>query len=761
MKLTAILLLCGTLSISVATIGAARGLGRVSLAPLAMEDDGFDWTALTPEEIDERIKAERDRVDEAAIDALAERGTREALESLLAAYDLFASTYMRREVLFALGEYDKVPEAFRPALEKLMQVSVGERKRELREAAISTLGRCSENGKQFLKLIVNSTADDTLRERSLAMHIRLGSEEDHEFYSTLYERTLQSVDGEIAEANERKNRNKRKRDGTAPPEIFWPTAALRASAMEAIIDSLSDGDLKAAFKEDRTRRIRRVALQELAERGNEDAAEFARVIVHRVDNRGSDRAIAAKILVDIEGKDAAEFLIDIGIKTVTPVVLSQRIADMLAELRDEDVEKQLVKLIGKGRTPQRAFAIRATKYVQGDKFLKRMRKGLSAKEPDLVEASALALASRGDRESIGDMEKLLEKTNNRFLVAALLESLSLLYDGQNTWLERLETYTSDESDYLRNAALAEIGRLSRDSSLGLMKERLSHPVWSTRMIALRSLAKRRDPSLLKPIVDQMQHEVGRMELNFGDVLFELTGQPFGRSAATWARWLKDQGGKPQLMSTAEVDKLRTVESDRRLKDISSASFTAAGVKQGEPLFFGIRIVSERVLFILDVSGSMAEPLRANTVSDSPETRMDVAKRELASAIDGLPDGAVFNIVPFSGAVMSWQDDGGVPASEDTRLDAQDWLSLLSPMGGTNLYEALNYAFDDPDVDTIYLLSDGEPSAGEITDPQLIRDDIANRNENRGIEIHTIAIGTGLQVLEWLAEDSGGSYFEVQ
>ncbi len=731
-------------------------LGPDPVAISAAEDEAIDWTALTPEEIAAKIKTSRDEVDEAALEALAERGTKAAMQELLVAYDLFASTYMRREVLYALGEYDGVEEAYKPALDKLMQVSVGERKRELREAAITTLGRSDKNGKPFLQLIVNSTADDTLRERALAMHIRMGDEEDAEFYTHVYKRTMKSVLKVVAEANEKKNRTKRERDGTPPPEISWPTGVLRASAMEAIIDSLSDGDLKEAFKEDKNMRVRRVALQELARRGDDEAADFARVILERIDNSGTSRALAARILVDIEGADAAAELIDIGIKTVTPKVLSQQLADMVADLKDEDVEKTLMKLVGKGRTPQKAFVIRATKYIEGDKFLKKMRKGLSAKEPELAAATALALASRGDRKSIKDMEKLLGKTKSQLVLAALLEGLSQLYDGENAWLERLETYTSHESDYLRNASLAEIARLSRSNSVELMKERLGHPVWSTRMIALRSLAKRRDPSLLQPIVDQMQNEVGLMQLNFGDVLFDLTGQPFGRRAETWARWLKDQGGKPQLMSPAEVEKLRAAEADRRLKEISTAD-----IDRGAPLFFGIRIVSERVLFIIDVSGSMSEPLRPKTVSEKRETRMEVAKRELTDAISGLPDGAVFNIAPFSGSVMTWQEDGGVPANEETRTDAQDWIALLDALGGTNLYDALQYAFDDPDVDTIYLLSDGEPSVGDLIDPQLIRDDIAERNKNRGIEIHTIAIGTGLQVLEWLAEDSGGSYFEVQ
>ena len=80
--------------------------------------------------------------------------------------------------------------------------------------------------------------------------------------------------------------------------------------------------------------------------------------------------------------------------------------------------------------------------------------------------------------------------------------------------------------------------------------------------------------------------------------------------------------------------------------------------------------------------------------------------------------------------------------------------------GTNLYGSLEFAFDDPDVDTIFILSDGEPSVGDIIDPQLIREAIAERNATRNVVINTIAFGADLQVLEWLAEDSGGTHVSI-
>jgi hypothetical protein len=141
--------------------------------------------------------------------------------------------------------------------------------------------------------------------------------------------------------------------------------------------------------------------------------------------------------------------------------------------------------------------------------------------------------------------------------------------------------------------------------------------------------------------------------------------------------------------------------------------------------------------------------------------MDITKRELIKCIDGLEEGALFNILIFSGDVSAWLDDGVASSSGEAREAAKEWVNRLGAFGATNLYDAVELAFEDPDVDTIFLLSDGEPTAGAVVDPYLIRDEVKRMNEHRGIVIHSIAVGESLQVLRWLAEDSGGNYVQFQ
>jgi len=94
---------------------------------------------------------------------------------------------------------------------------------------------------------------------------------------------------------------------------------------------------------------------------------------------------------------------------------------------------------------------------------------------------------------------------------------------------------------------------------------------------------------------------------------------------------------------------------------------------------------------------------------------------------------------------------------ELRKKAQGYIDGLGANGGTNLYDALALAFEDPLVDTIIVLSDGQPSAGTVIDPVLIREDVKRWNTVRKIKIHTVSIGTDFDVLKWLAQDSGGEH----
>ena len=103
------------------------------------------------------------------------------------------------------------------------------------------------------------------------------------------------------------------------------------------------------------------------------------------------------------------------------------------------------------------------------------------------------------------------------------------------------------------------------------------------------------------------------------------------------------------------------------------------------------------------------------------SKMHVAREETKKAVRSLTQEDHFNIVVFNHNVKRWMDRM-VPANESNKALALAFLDSLQPSGGTNIFDALEMAFSlggfgasdrfyRSDVDTVFLFSDGAPSAG--------------------------------------------------
>jgi Mg-chelatase subunit ChlD len=176
-------------------------------------------------------------------------------------------------------------------------------------------------------------------------------------------------------------------------------------------------------------------------------------------------------------------------------------------------------------------------------------------------------------------------------------------------------------------------------------------------------------------------------------------------------------------------------------------------------FFGIKLETRRVLFVLDVSGSMQDPI-ADAEGGKEVTRLERASAELERCLDELDEKSFFNLITFAQDVAQWKERI-TELTPETLAEAKEFVRGFRAGGGTNLFGGLKAAFQDLDADTIYVLTDGEPTVGEIVDPAAIRSTIASWNQRRGVKIHAISLGAGIRVLQWLAEDSGGTYLELR
>jgi HEAT repeat protein len=439
----------------------------------------------------------------------------------------------------------------------------------------------------------------------------------------------------------------------------------------------------------------------------------------------------------------ADLFIDLGRKqVVTPAVLRTAMAKLLADMDDPKVDKKTAKMLGRGKPHEKRFALIATRGTKDKKVLKKIARGLTDKDPSVVVLTLEILGEAQYEDGVKAMEKILDKGKTELVLTAAMKALSQIRGGDDEWRARLEGFARGEHRLLRNASIRALGEGRK--LLDLFTDALEHPDWSTRLATLNALELVRTAPVVGIIVERMSQEDGRMLRECAASLWRLTGEPHGLRIAAWKGWYGANKDSIEIISSAKLARLEEEEETRRLKETSRVEF------------FGIRIESKSVIFVLDISGSMLEQLRSHYVGKKGEPRIDRAKSELIKAIESLEEGALFNVVAFNGGVLPWKESLSA-ATGSTRAECGEWINKLGALGGTNLFDSLELAFQDADVDTIMILSDGEPTAGRMTEPSGIRREVLDWNNDRNIRIHTVAMGGSLKILEWLAEDSDGEH----
>ena len=688
-----------------------------------------------------QIKQARDEVQPEVIRQLAALRTRDALTGLLDAYGVMGSIYMRLEILRTLPSFDGVADAEQPALQKLMDIATGATEPELRDGAVDALGQCKNLGKHFLQLIVDSPCEDAVRERAMRAHVAMAVEADLPWYQQEYEAGTQAKP-------EKKKKNTK---DEAPELAVHVLARVREMALQQVAPKLEVSKLVVAAKEKekdptdmRKDGIRRIALSELARRKVREAGVVAADVYKDTTEKSDNRILAAGVLFAEQGAKIGAQFIDDADKSTTPLDLAYACADMLVGLKDPATDAKLAKLVSKGKGQALLFALRGATNVKDDKLDKSIVKLLTNENRSIAIAAADALGARMSKASVPDLEAALAKSKEATFVAALVDALSLIHADDPAWQQRLIGFTTSDKLEVRVAAFAQ---LAKQKNVPELIKGLDSADWSVRLAALQGLETVRTREIVGTLIARMQVEQGRMQIEFSEALWRLTGQPFHTQALAWKGWWEQNSKGFEPISTAELAKRQADEDARRLKQVYKASF------------FGIRIKSKRVIFILDVSGSMNLETRGLYTGKNGEPRITVAKRELAHCIDALEAESLFNMVVFSGGVDKWLPEGIADSKGTTREEAKAYIEKLAADGGTNLYGALQSAFEDQDVDTIFVLSDGEPSVGEVIDPGTIREHVREWNEHRAIVINSIAVGGTFEILRWLAEDTGGSHVE--
>jgi uncharacterized protein YegL len=469
--------------------------------------------------------------------------------------------------------------------------------------------------------------------------------------------------------------------------------------------------------------FRATALEALFAMDRDLAREKALILLD-VDEDPRVRGVAADVLGEARGPRACGALLRAAL-ALPPAEQSR----LLALLRGAPAA-DLAEVAGMAAAPDpraRALALVALSGGEAEPFKKLFEEAKKDLDPVVALAGAAALdhlKTPGRSPSVREVLARVKKADDRYRLYEILASLPLR-DEELT--EALRHAATSGPEGLRPRAAETLGRLAGEEAVATLAPLLRRGTpWTLSVGAARGLALTRCAAAVDALIAGLEGARGRLAHEIAAALESLTGQAFGLFADLWGDWWRQHGGGFQVGARAEP----RWEEPRAFRDRYA--------------FYGVEIRSEAVVFVLDVSGSMGgEPLKK-------------LKQELSGAIRAMPETARFNLIPFHDRAYPWSKNL-VHAKANGKKAAAAYVEKLQVGGATNLWDGLEAAIADPQVDTIVVLSDGEPNMGEVTGMGAVRRRFLEENRERMILVHAVAIGMSSPELKAMAELTGGTY----
>lgn len=280
--------------------------------------------------------------------------------------------------------------------------------------------------------------------------------------------------------------------------------------------------------------------------------------------------------------------------------------------------------------------------------------------------------------------------------------------------------------------------------------------WQVQVTAAKALVAIGDKRSAEALIAAIKGMEGRVQHELNEALKALTGVNKHGNHDAWKEWWTLN--KEEFLAGKYVPK-----PSERAED------------KGGSTFYGVKVKSTRILFVLDVSSSMLQKAawlpEVGQGAERPkgERCLDVAQFELARILKLIPDSVEFNILLLHGDVTLAFDKAGKGSAH--RQKAIKFVESVQILDGTNISGVLWKCFElaggtalttkpkANSFDTIFLITDGVITNG-ITDHKALIERITEMNRFRKIVIHAIGVmanGEGVMVLKPLAEATGGDY----
>lgn len=444
-----------------------------------------------------------------------------------------------------------------------------------------------------------------------------------------------------------------------------------------------------------------------------------------------------------------------------------------------DLKKDATNAAKKGDLSEVASKLRELGRDDSERAIETISDlGVRIPDMDIYEAARDAIASMQSPEAVAALVAKCGKERNPMVKILLVDAVAARTDAASE--EAIGNALGDSSDEVLRAAIQAAKKRKSVRSVEAL-------------IALHAK------------FEKGKEAGGLMLTNVKEALLAITGEQFEK-AQDWTNYWE-----PRKAS------FRPVTGDKPKK------LEGGTGERAKPKFFGSEIRSNRIVFVIDTSGSMeaADPMPANgdPTPGGSRVRMDRAKQQLTQVVDALPADCKFTIVSYNGILFQGGPGGAgqlppgtppdgplpptigghewakifkprlFPANASTKAEAKQFIAELKANGATFTFNALKLAFEIQEADTIILLSDGVPTeidrkdGSEMTTDKIL-EQVGAMNRFRRLRIDAFGFdaasggapgagggsrgrgfGGGMgalsEFMQKLAEQNGGAYTQIQ
>jgi len=311
----------------------------------------------------------------------------------------------------------------------------------------------------------------------------------------------------------------------------------------------------------------------------------------------------------------------------------------------------------------------------------------------------------------------------------------------DTWLLRLMSSTDWRMQMTAADALGERGsEIAVPALMACWDSRVAGENYGLRHAIVCALGSMKGTAGIDALIRILPQLEGQLQYEAIARLTLRTGEEFGDRTEEWIAW---QQSREPNWSGPRVD---PSEPPRELAWNATL-----------PRFFRVPIYAKRVLFVVDMSGSMRTMVEG-------KTRLEATQEELANAIKALPEDSLFGVIAFNDRVQPWAIQPKL-ATSDNKTAAIQAVWSLNAQGKTAVNDALEVALGyNGYLEQILLLTDGRPTAGKLVETAPIVSNITGRNQFRRVRIDTIGLdttGEAEQLLQQLSEQNHGHYNKLR